>query len=91
MNINDKLQSQSDQLKFELGLPQFTVVPQLFYVIKIGKFILLAEKIVHKILVTGENNGVYKFLAGFDEKFKFLTIVHGPGNIRFSSLDIVQN
>lgn len=56
-----------------------------------GKLVLLAAKIVDDNLVTGTNIMVDTFILGFDEKFNFVTIVHGPGNLLFYGLNIVQN
>lgn len=91
VNANAKWQSQSDQLFFDLGLEQCPVLPQLFYIIKNGQLVLLAAKIVDDILVTGDTDMVDKFITGFNSKFKFGTVVHGPGNLRFFGLNLVQN
>lgn len=61
----------------------------LFYIKKNGKLILIAAKIVDDIFSPGEHDAVNDFIKGFKAKFKFGTVVNGPGNLLFYGMNIV--
>lgn len=91
VKANSKWQYQYYLLFTQPGLTQCPVIPQLSYIYKSGRIILSAAKIVDEILFTGESDGVGTCLTGFKEIFKFGTAVHGPGNLRFYGMIILQN
>lgn len=91
VNANAKWQTQSDALLRELGLRQFSAVPQLFYIRTNDATTLLLAKIVDDFLITGVPHTVKNFLRNFNEKFRFGTISSGPGVLRFYGLRITQD
>lgn len=81
----------SDPLLVSLGLLQVPYIPQLFYLKKKGLLVLLLSKIMDDFLVTGRKAEVDSFLTKFDARFKFGTVVHGPGHVRSFGLNILQD
>lgn len=57
--------------------------PQQFYILKHGRLVFIAAKILDDILMTGEQREVSKIISGFNKKLQFGTVAHGPGNLRF--------
>ena len=82
---------QSDNLLLDLGLQRVIDVPQLFYAMSDGKLSVVVAKIVDDILATGENNAVDQLLERFNSKFKFGTVIHGPGRLRYFGFNISQH
>ena len=90
VNANAKFQVQSDNLLLDLGMLRVTDIPQLFYAKSNGRLTILLAKIVDDILVTGEVAVFENVLRMFNEKFKFGTIVHGPGKLRYFGFNVIQ-
>ena len=57
---------------------------------KNNQIVLIVAKIVYHLIMTGVKHFVDIFLKKFDDKFKFGSIVHGPGIIKFYGLTIEQ-
>lgn len=91
VNANAKWQYQCDAIMLELGLLQSKYIPQLLYKKQDGKFVLLVAKILDDLKVAGHDNNAQLFLEAFDRKFKFGTVSHGPGQMRFFGINTVQH
>lgn len=81
----------SDSLFIEIGLEQINTIPQLFIKKSEGTVICRLEKIVDDLIITGSPSVVDNFVKLIVEKFKLGTIVHGPGELRFFGLNIIQS
>ena len=69
VNANSKWQLQSDTAITNMGLTQCRYIPQLFYLKKNRKTVLLVAKIVDDMLVTGETSYVKRFVHKFNTQF----------------------
>ena len=90
VNANSKWQLQSDTAITNMGLTQCRYIPQLFYMKKNRKTVLLVAKIVDDMLVTGETSYVKSFVHKFNTQFTLGTVTYGPGLLRFYGLNIRQ-
>lgn len=88
VNSNVKWQHQSDAILVELGLPQVTVMPELFYRMVDGKIAMVVAKIVDDLFVTGIDDSVTAFIKTFNSCFKLGTIASGPGRLHFYRMNI---
>lgn len=56
-----------------------------------GRIVVLLAKIVHDLLVTGEPSHVNSYLAEFNKKSQLRTKAHGPDQLWFFNLQIIQH
>lgn len=90
-NANAQPQMQSDNLLFHLGMHRVLVVTQLFHCMKKEMLSILVAKIVNVMLIAGDTFAVNHFLHAFNLRFKFETLVHGPGKQEFFEFSDIQN
>lgn len=68
-----------------------TVIPQTFYFPREGRLVLILVKAVNDLIFTGELRCVKYSISKLDVKFKFGTIVRGPGIFNFYGMTIDQH
>ena len=49
------------------------------------------EKIVHGLLITGQNEIPKDFIQNFDAKLRFERVNYGPGTLKLFELNIIQH
>ena len=75
----------------QMGLIQSRHVPQLFFLKRNGKTVLVVANIVDDMLATGELSYVKSFVQKFNQQFKLGTVSFEPGLLRFYGLTIRQH
>lgn len=74
-----------------MGLKVVAYVPQLLYIWRNNKLLLIVAKVVDDILVGGDDKDRKKFVRQFADVYKIGTIVHLPGTFKFFGLLIEQD
>lgn len=91
-NANAKWQVKSDSALASLGLIQSSAIPQLFvHTDRNGNIDMIVIKMVDDILATGQDDVLKSFVTDFGGPFALGEIMHGPGQLRFFGLNIVQH
>lgn len=91
VNANAKFPSQADNLISSIGLSKNTVVPQLFYLRRDSRLVLVVAKVAYDLIFAGENSNVEDFITKFTAKFKIGTVFRGPGILKFYGMTIEQH
>lgn len=81
------------EILLALNLPWTNTVKGHFAIVlhyKNANLVMVAAEIVERIICTSEKDVTDDFMKGFNHKFKFGTIVHGPCNHIFYSINTVQ-
>lgn len=76
---------------YDTGLRQPTHVCQLFFQKENGRLVLIVAKIVDDLMIASDGERPMWFLKQFEMKFKFGTVNHGPGELRFFGINTTQN
>lgn len=90
INASAKWQQPSDKVMFDLGLKQWQQTPELFYLQRNKRLILVFAQIIEDLKVTGSDSSSDWLINKFNDTFKLGTIPSGPGRMRFFGINLEQ-